>query len=124
MTEKTVPDAIMNAVQAGQEYHAKVMQFAAANTQAALDYFQKLAATRAASEVIELTATPPARAIGQPDRAGQGAGTTSPTVAVKEWGEKRPLRGVRRRSGSCSFACRARVAARVSLPCHTAVQFA
>ena len=57
MTEKTVPDAIMNAVQAGQESHAKVMQFAAANTQAALDYFQKLAATRAASEVIELTAT-------------------------------------------------------------------
>jgi hypothetical protein len=57
MTEKTVPDAIMNAVQAGQEYHAKVMQFAASNYQAAVDYFQKLAAARAPSEAIELTAT-------------------------------------------------------------------
>jgi hypothetical protein len=56
MAEKTVPDAIMKAVQAGQEYHAKVMQFSAANYQAAVAYFQKLATARAPSEVVELTA--------------------------------------------------------------------
>ena len=56
MIEKTVTDAMMNAVQAGQEYHAKVMQFTATNSQAAFDYFQKLAAARAPSEVIALTA--------------------------------------------------------------------
>jgi hypothetical protein len=96
MTEKTVPDAIMKAVQAGQEYHAKVMQFAAANSQAAVDYFQKLAATRAPSEVIELTATHLREQWDILTAQGQVAGAIGPTVAFKEWVRRRPLKRVRR----------------------------
>jgi len=55
MPENAVPDAMINAAQAGQEYNAKVMQFAAANSQAAFDYLQKLAAVRSPSELVELT---------------------------------------------------------------------
>jgi hypothetical protein len=55
MPEKTPTDLMMNAVQAGQQYNAKLMEFAATNTQAALAYMQKLAAVRSPSEAIELT---------------------------------------------------------------------
>jgi hypothetical protein len=46
MPEKTPTDLMMNAVQAGQQYNAKLMEFAATNTQATLAYLQKLAAVR------------------------------------------------------------------------------
>jgi hypothetical protein len=57
MPGKTAPDVIINAVQRAQEYNAKVMQFAAANSQASFDYLQKLAAVQSPSELVELTTT-------------------------------------------------------------------
>ena len=55
MTDKSGTDFIRNAVQASQDYNAKVMEFAAANTRAAFEYFRKLQGAKAPSEVIELT---------------------------------------------------------------------
>ena len=57
MPEKTAPDILKNAVQATQDYNAKVMEFATANTQAAFEYFRKLHGAKSPSEVIELTST-------------------------------------------------------------------
>ena len=57
MPEKSAPDLIRSAVQATQDYNAKVMEFATANTQAAFEYFRKLHGAKSPSEVIELTST-------------------------------------------------------------------
>jgi len=46
---------MINAVQAGQEYSVKVMEFAATNSQAAFDYLQKLAAVQSPSGLVELS---------------------------------------------------------------------
>ena len=48
-------DLIKNVMQTTQEYNAKVMEFAAANSKATLDYVSKLASVKAPSEFIELT---------------------------------------------------------------------
>ena len=48
-------DLIKNALQATQDYNAKVLQFSIANCNATCDYFRKLSGVRAPSEFIELT---------------------------------------------------------------------
>jgi hypothetical protein len=48
-------DLIRNALQATQEYNAKVMEFALANCNAAFEYLSKLSSTKAPSEFVEIT---------------------------------------------------------------------
>jgi len=48
-------DLIRNALQATQEYNAKVMEFALANCNATFEYLSKLSGTKAPSDFIELT---------------------------------------------------------------------
>jgi hypothetical protein len=55
MPDKDATDPIRTAVQASQDYNAKLMEFATANTQAAFDYVRKLQGAKSPSEVIELT---------------------------------------------------------------------
>jgi hypothetical protein len=55
MPDKAATDLIRNAMQAGGDYNAKVMEFAAANTHAAFEYIRKLQGAKSPSEVIELT---------------------------------------------------------------------
>jgi hypothetical protein len=50
----TATDLINNAVQASQNYSAKVMEFAAANTRAASEHLQKLQGAKSPSEAIDL----------------------------------------------------------------------
>jgi hypothetical protein len=55
MPDKAATDLIRNAMQAGGDYNAKVMEFAAANTHAAFEYIRRLQGAKSPSEVIELT---------------------------------------------------------------------
>lgn len=48
-------DLVRNALQATQEYNAKIMEFAVANCNATFDYLSKLSGTKAPSDFIELT---------------------------------------------------------------------
>ncbi len=48
-------DLVRNALQATQEYNAKVMEFALANCNATFEYLSKLSGTKAPSDFIELT---------------------------------------------------------------------
>ena len=48
-------DLIRNVIQTTQDCNAKVMEFAAANCNATLEYLSKLASTKTPSEFIELT---------------------------------------------------------------------
>jgi hypothetical protein len=57
MPDKAATDLIKTAVQASQDYNAKVMEFATANTQAAFEYIRKLHGAKSPSEVIELTSS-------------------------------------------------------------------
>jgi hypothetical protein len=50
-----VSDLIRNALQATQEYNAKVMEFALANCNATFTYLSKLSGTKAPSDFIEIT---------------------------------------------------------------------
>ena len=43
-----------NCMQAAQEYNAKVMEFAVANTTSTFEYFRKLAETKSTPELVEL----------------------------------------------------------------------
>lgn len=54
MPDKTAPDLIGEAVQASQDYNAKVMEFAAANSQAGSEYMRKLQGAKSPSEASEL----------------------------------------------------------------------
>ena len=55
MPDKAATDLIRNAMQASGDYNTKFMEFAAANTHAAFEYFRKLHGAKSPSEVIELT---------------------------------------------------------------------
>jgi hypothetical protein len=55
MPDKAATDLIRSAVQVGGDYNAKMMEFAAANTHAAFEYFRKLHGAKSPSEAIELT---------------------------------------------------------------------
>jgi hypothetical protein len=57
MPDKATTDLIRSAVQASQDYNAKIMEFATANTHAAFEYFRKLHGAKSPSEVIELTSS-------------------------------------------------------------------
>jgi hypothetical protein len=57
MPDKAATDLIKTAVQASQDYNAKVMEFATANTHAAFEYIRKLHGAKSPSEVIELTSS-------------------------------------------------------------------
>jgi hypothetical protein len=48
-------DMIRNALQASQEYNSKLLEFAMANSHAAVEYFSKLGGMKTPSEFIELT---------------------------------------------------------------------
>ena len=48
-------DLIKNVMQTTQEYNAKVMEFASANSKATLEYLSKIASVKDPSELIELT---------------------------------------------------------------------
>jgi hypothetical protein len=48
-------DLIRNITQKTQEYNTRVLEFAAANSNATLEYLSKLASTKSPSEIIELT---------------------------------------------------------------------
>jgi hypothetical protein len=54
MTDNAATDLINNAVQASQNYNAKVMEFATANTRAVSEYLQKLQGAKSPSEAFEL----------------------------------------------------------------------
>jgi hypothetical protein len=57
MPDKAATDLIRSAVQVSQDYNAKIMEFATANTHAAFEYFRKLHGAKSPSEVIELTSS-------------------------------------------------------------------
>jgi hypothetical protein len=48
-------DLMRNALQATQDYNAKVLEFAVANANATFEYLSKLSGTKAPSDFIELT---------------------------------------------------------------------
>ena len=120
---KTVTDAMMNAVQAGQEYHAKVMQLTATNSQAAFDYFQKLAAARAPSEVIALTAAHLREQSDNLTAQATRSWHTWPKSGCQSLGAEAAFEGGLP-FGLLRFPCQAGLAACVSLPRNIAAQFA
>ena len=113
----------MNAVQAGQEYHAKVMQLTATNSQAAFDYFQKLAAARASSEVIALTAAHLREQSDNLTAQATRSWHTWPKSGCQSLGAEAAFEGGLP-FGLLRFPCQAGLAACVSLPRHIAAQFA
>jgi Phasin protein len=57
MPDKAATDLMRTAMQASGDYNAKIMEFAAANTHAAFEYFRRLQGAKSPSEVVELTTT-------------------------------------------------------------------
>jgi len=57
-TEATtlIKDSYSTAVKGGQDYNAKFIEFAQINTQAALDFAQKLSGVKSPSDFVELSA--------------------------------------------------------------------
>jgi hypothetical protein len=57
MPDKAATDMVKTAMQASGDYNAKIMEFAAANTHAAFEYFRRLQGAKSPTEVVELTST-------------------------------------------------------------------
>ena len=55
-----------------QDYNQKWIEFAQANTQAAMDFYQKLSGVKSPSEFIELSTEHAQKAAYDADQAGQG----------------------------------------------------
>ena len=55
MPDKSATDLYKDAVQASQDYSAKVMEFASANTNAGFELMRKLQGAKSPTEAAELT---------------------------------------------------------------------
>jgi phasin len=54
-TTELIKDSYSAAVKGAQDYNTKVIEFAQANTEAALDYVQKLSGVKSPSDFVELS---------------------------------------------------------------------
>jgi hypothetical protein len=55
MAGKAATDMVGNAVQTSGEYNGKIIEYTAANTHAAFEYFRRLQRAKSPSEMVDLT---------------------------------------------------------------------